>query len=71
MAIFASNIITSDSALGSAKIQRSLRFNRSDNAKLSKTFSSAGNRRKWTFSVWAKFPDPYDSNTNQIFSYKN
>ena len=70
MAIFASNIITSDSALGSAKIQRSLRFNRSDNAKLSKTFSSAGNRRKWTFSVWAKFPDPNDSNTNQIFSYQ-
>ena len=70
MAIFASNIITSDSALGSAKIQRSLRFNRSDNAKLSKTFSSAGNRKKWTFSVWAKFPDPNDSNTNQIFSYQ-
>ena len=70
MAIFASNIITSDSALGSAKIQRSLRFNRSDNAKLSKTFSSAGNRRKWTFSVWAKFPDPDDSNTTQIFSYQ-
>ena len=70
MALFASNIITSDSALGSASIQRSLRFNRSDNAKLSKTFSSAGNRRKWTFSVWAKFPDPYDSNTNQIFSYQ-
>ena len=70
MGLFASNIITSDSALGSASIQRSLRFNRSDNAKLSKTFSSAGNRKKWTFSVWAKFPDPYDSNTNQIFSYQ-
>ena len=52
------------------EVERSIRLNRPDNAKFSKTFSSAGNRRKWTFSVWAKFPDPIDSNTNQIFSYQ-
>ena len=52
------------------EVERSIRLNRNDNAKFSKTFSSAGNRRKWTFSVWAKFFDPYDSNTNQIFSYQ-
>ena len=52
------------------EVERSIRLNRSDNAKFSKTFSSAGNRKKWTFSVWAKFFDPYDSNTNQIFSYQ-
>ena len=52
------------------EVERSIRLNRPDNAKFSKTFSSDGNRRKWTFSVWAKFPDPIDSNTNQIFSYQ-
>ena len=35
-------------------IERSLRFEPSDSAYLSKTFSSAGNRRTWTFSCWVK-----------------
>ena len=52
------------------EVERSIRLNRSDNAKFSKAFSSAGNRKKWTWSGWVKFPDPYDSNTNQIFSYQ-
>ena len=33
-------------------IPKSLRFNDSDSAYLSKTFLSAGNRRTWTFLVW-------------------
>ncbi len=33
---------------------RSLRFNDGDSASLSKTFSSAGNRRTFTFSCWVK-----------------
>ena len=70
MIIHARNFVTSDDALGGSVIERSLRFNRSDNAKLSKTLSSAGNRKKWTWSCWAKFPDPNDSNTTQIFSYQ-
>ena len=35
-------------------IDRSLRFNRADNAYLSFTPSSAGNQRTWTWSVWIK-----------------
>ena len=70
MAIFDSIRLGSSAQEGGYEIKRSIRLSRSDNAKLSKTFSSAGNRRKWTFSVWAKFPDTNDSNTNQIFSYQ-
>ncbi len=36
------------------KIQRSLRFNPSDTSYLTKTFSSAGNRKTYTFSCWVK-----------------
>ena len=54
MAKFTGHTITSDSALGDAKIQRSLRFNPSDRTYFDKTFSSAGNRRTFTFSFWIK-----------------
>jgi hypothetical protein len=37
-----------------ANITKSLRFNDADSAYLGKTFSSAGNRRTWTFSAWVK-----------------
>ena len=36
------------------QIDRSLRFNDSDSAYLGKNFSSAGNRRTWTFACWVK-----------------
>ena len=36
------------------QIDRSLRFNSGDSADLSKTFSSAGNRKTWTWSCWYK-----------------
>ena len=35
-------------------VNQSLRFNNSANASLSWTPSSAGNRKKWTFSTWVK-----------------
>ena len=35
-------------------IERSLRFNSSDSAYLSRTPASAGNRRTWTYSCWVK-----------------
>ena len=54
MAKFTGHTITSDSALGDAKIQRSLRFNPADSPYLSRTPSSAGNRKTFTFSVWVK-----------------
>ena len=37
-------------------IQRSLRFERADDAYLSRNFS-AGNRKTWTFSCWAKLSE--------------
>ena len=46
--------ITDDSALGGAVIERSLRFNDDDSASLSRTPSSAGNRKTFTFSFWVK-----------------
>ena len=49
MAIFDSIRLGSSAQEGGYEIKRSIRLSRSDNAKLSKTFSSAGNRRKWTF----------------------
>ena len=38
------------SAAGDYEIKRSLRFNTADLANLERTFSSASNRRTWTFS---------------------
>ena len=49
-----SAVITDDSALGGAVIEKSLRFNKTESAKLSKTFSSDGNLRTFTFSSWCK-----------------
>ena len=48
------HVITDDSALGGSVIQRSLRFNDNDSAYLSRTPSSAGNRKTWTWSAWIK-----------------
>ena len=36
------------------EVERSLRFNPTDLTNLERTFSSAGNRRTWTFSFWYK-----------------
>ena len=35
-------------------VSTSVRFNDDDDANLNKTFSSAGNRKLWTFSTWFK-----------------
>ena len=41
--------------VGGYEIEQSLRFNNeSENVYLSKTFSSDGNRKKWTWSAWIK-----------------
>ena len=54
MGKFTGHTITSDSALGSAVIERSLRFNDDDSADLSRTPSSASNKKTFTFSFWVK-----------------
>ena len=51
--VFIPRIITEDNALGGSKIEKSLRFN-GDDTYLSRTPSSASNRRTWTWSAWIK-----------------
>jgi len=53
MGKFTGHSITSDSALGSAVIQRSLRFNRADAPYLQATLGNS-NVDKWTWSGWVK-----------------
>jgi hypothetical protein len=55
MSVIGSNILAgaSGQAVG-YNVERSLRFNSSDSAYLSRTPSSSGNRRTWTFSFWCK-----------------
>ena len=36
------------------KVGKSLRFNDDDTSELTRTFASAGNTKKWTFSCWVK-----------------
>ena len=36
------------------EIDNSLRFNDNDSPKLSRTFGTATNRKKWTLSMWVK-----------------
>ena len=62
-----SAVITDDSALGGAVLEKSLRFNSTDSAKLSKTFSSDGNLRTFTFSSWCKLSS-ITTNSRSIFS---
>ena len=51
--VFIPRIVTEDNALGGSKIEKSLRFNGNDTY-LSRTPSSASNRRTWTWSAWIK-----------------
>ena len=51
---------------GGYEIDNSLRFNQPDDATLSKTFASAGNRRTWTFSCWAKIGNANAESGNQL-----
>ena len=53
------------SAAGAYEIERSVRFNEPDSTEFTRTPSSAGNRRTWTFSCWIKKADV--GNTAPIF----
>ena len=67
------------SAGGDYEVQRSLRFNDDDTAYLSRTPSSAGDRKKWTFSAWIKRGNLDETmrifggnaNASHIFFYSN
>ena len=49
------------------QIDRSLRFESDDSAKLTRTFSTAGNRKTWTWSAWIK-RGKKTSNQEYLFS---
>lgn len=51
------------------EIKRSLRFNTADSSFLEKTFSSAGNRKKWTWSGWVKKSEITDSQAVLFSAY--
>jgi len=61
--------ITDDSALGGMEIERSLRFDDGNNAHLSKTFSSAGNRKVWTWSAWIRRSGGYGASNAMFHAY--
>jgi len=54
MSVLNENTLIGASAAGGYDIPNSLRFNDDDSAYLSRTPSSAGNRKTWTFSAWVK-----------------
>jgi hypothetical protein len=53
---------------GGYQISRSLRFNSADSAYLNRTFTSAGNRKTWTWSGWVKRTGPTDP-TNAVLPF--
>ena len=53
---------------GGYQVSRSLRFNASDSAYLSRTPASAGNRKTWTYSFWVKKAGPSNSDGNNYLS---
>jgi hypothetical protein len=55
-------LATAAGAAGGYEIERSLRFNSSDSAYLSRTPASAGNRKTWTWAGWVKKSSPSGSN---------
>ena len=54
MSFVGSNILAGASGQGGGYKERSIRFNASDSSYLSRTPSSAGNRKTWTWSAWLK-----------------
>jgi len=54
MSVLNTGLAKTSAAAGGYSIDNSLRFNDDDSAYLSRTPSSAGNRKTWTFSCWVK-----------------
>ena len=53
----ANPLLLASAAAGGYAIERSVRFNSSDSAYLSRTPASAGNRKTWTWAGWVKRSD--------------
>jgi len=67
MSILNNSLLLGAPAAAAGGISRSLRFNSSDSAYLSRTPGSAGNRRTWTFAAWMKRGNISTSNYYTIF----
>ena len=63
MSILQNSIVPAGSGGGDYEIDNSLRFNDDDSAYLSRTPSSAGNRKTWTWSGWVKRSEIGSRNT--------
>jgi len=61
-------VITEDRASGAQIIDGSLRFDSSKSNHLTRTPSSAGNRKTWTFSCWVKVGSLSQGERGTIFS---
>jgi len=59
---------TSDASFYPHTIDQSLRFEDGDSARLTRTPSSAGNRRTWTWSAWIKRGNISLSNKQRLFA---
>ena len=68
MVKFTGHTITPDSALGGTQIQRSLRFAGVANNSISRTPSSTGNQKVWTWSCWFKRTKLGDGSYNYLLS---
>ena len=69
MSVFHENMLIGSSGQGApaaAGISRSLRFNSSDSAYLSRTPASAGNRKTWTWAGWVK-RSKFDATRRTLF----
>ena len=77
----ANPLLLATAAAGGYSISRSVRFNSSDSAYLSRTPASAGNRKTWTWAGWVKrsalgsagtiFAGDTGSNTTETFLFFN
>jgi hypothetical protein len=54
MSVVNNTLLLAAGAEGPYEIERSLRFRSSATAYLNRTFTSAGNRKTWTYSAWVK-----------------
>lgn len=73
MSVIGSNVLAGASGQASApayEIERSLRFDSSSSTYLSRTPSSAGNRKTWTWSAWVKKGDIISSGRQRLFSVR-
>jgi len=64
----ANPLLLRSAAAAGYSISRSLRFNSSDSAYLSRTPASAGNRKTWTWAGWVKRSDIGSSSRDILFS---